>query len=549
MALYPTLYEKFAALQADPVAGARLIYPANAPCISLAADDISDCIVGIPAVRIESKRLLYGPFVLPHDDFGHYAAARLVLASTCLLGAKVPVMWRYRQAMEKWVAAKQDPLRAGYVANVIFDALARQRIKAAIGAKFYEQVVVPADMLSAALLPANSDNLPAFFQSMLALSVLGTPSAHISSLIKAKIEDFVGSLKAIKHAKDWEPLADRLYNIVEKFPGRWHSAYLPYSSPIPASHEHIEIFRPGAPNRTTFERSMRGLGRPADPRHDQIGDEIYFEMSRERQRSEKILARLERASKSLNLGTFGFPASDYAGYHRLYAELAPQVRRMIEQARLVRNVLDESTFEESGNVDLQVAIQAIASETARTDMFARDEELLKNESWAVLVDSSLSLGGLAKHLRSVALCVAETAKDIIAKNPWGMFAFSDDLLCIKDFSEPYDSLAKSRIGGLVPDGLSHIPDALRLGGNLVLEHAKDRNYIILVSDGLPSGYSGIEREMASAVKELYSHGITLAAIGVGGAGRIKKSVANTKVVGEPAEMAKAFSELYFALSS
>jgi nitric oxide reductase activation protein len=182
-------------------------------------------------------------------------------------------------------------------------------------------------------------------------------------------------------------------------------------------------------------------------------------------------------------------------------------------------------------------------------MFARDEELLKNESWAILVDSSLSLGGLAKHLRSVALCVAETAKDIIGRNPWGMFAFSDDLLCIKDFSEPYDSLAKSRIGGLIPDGLSHIPDALRLGSNLVLEHAKDRNYVILVSDGLPSGYSGIEREMATAVKELYSHGVTLAAIGVGGAGRIKKSVANTKVVGEPAEMARAFSELYFALSS
>jgi hypothetical protein len=214
----------------------------------------------------------------------------------------------------------------------------------------------------------------------------------------------------------------------------------------------------------------------------------------------------------------------------------------------VRNVLDESTFEESGNLDLQVAIQAVASETVRTDMFVRDENLLKNESWAILVDSSLSLGGIARHLRSVSLCIAETAKDIIGQNPWGMFAFSDDLLCIKDFSEPYDSLAKSRIGGLVPDGLSYIPDALRLARNLVLEHAKDRNYVILVSDGLPSGYDGIEREMAGAIKELYSHGITLAAIGVGSA-RIKKSIANSRLVSEPAEMARAFSELYFVLSS
>ena len=547
MALYPALYEKFASLQADPLSGARLVYPAGAPCMTLAAE-ISDCVVGIPAVRIESDRLLYGPFSLPHDDFGRYAAARLVLASTCLLGAKAAVMWWHGQAVEKWVAGKQDPVRAGYVANVIFDELARKRIQSIIGAKFYEQAVVPADMLSAALLPASSDSLPAFFQAMLVLSVLGAPSVHVSSLIRSKIGDFVGRLQATKSAKDWEPLGDRLYGIIEKFPGRWHSTYLPYSSPVQAIHEHIEIFRSGAVDRAAFERFMRDLGHPVDLRHDALGDEVYFEMSRERQRSEKILKRLERASKGLNIWTFGFPASDYAGYHRLYSEMAPQVRRMIEQARIVRNVLDESTFEESGNVDLQVAIQAIASETARTDMFARDEDLLKNESWAILVDSSLSLGGLARQLRSVALCVAETAKDIIGRNPWGMFAFSDDLLCIKDFSEPYDSLAKSRIGGLVPDGLSHIPDALRLGGNLVLEHAKDRNYIILVSDGLPSGYSGIEREMAGAVKELYSHGVTLAAIGVGG-GRIKKSVANTKVVGESAEMARAFSELYFALSS
>ncbi|MGI0020045.1 MAG: hypothetical protein ACREAY_06215 [Nitrososphaera sp.] len=546
MALYPALYEKFAALQEDPLAGARLVYPAGAPSMALAGD-IADCVVRVPAVRAENGSLLYGPFVLPDDDFGRYASSRLILASTCLLGAKVTIAWHHREALRKWIGGKQDPLRAGYVATVIFDELARQRIRKIMGEKFYRDVVVPADMLSAALLPANPDSLPAFFQAMLARSVLGVPSIHVSSLIREKIGDFVASLKGVKRAGDWEPLGDRLYGIVEKFPGRWHSVYLPYSERLPASREHIEIFRAGAIDQAAFERSMRGLYNSANLQ-DIIGEEIYFEISRERQRNAKILSRLERASKSLNIGYFGFPASDYAGYYRLHGELVPQIRRMIEQARIVRNVLDESTFEESGNVDLQVAIQAVASETVRTDMFVRDENLLKNESWAILVDSSLSLGGIAKQLRSIALCVAETAKDIIGQNPWGMFAFSDDLLCIKDFSEPYDSLAKSRIGGLVPDGLSHIPDALRLARNLVLEYAKDRNYVILVSDGLPSGYDGIEREMAGAVKELYSHGVTLAAIGVGSA-RIKKSIANARLVSEPAEMARAFSELYFALSS
>jgi hypothetical protein len=155
---------------------------------------------------------------------------------------------------------------------------------------------------------------------------------------------------------------------------------------------------------------------------------------------------------------------------------------------------------------------------------------------------------MGRELQSIALCIAEAAKEIIGANPWGMFAFSDDLFCIKDFTEPYDSLAKARIGGLVPGGLSHIPDAIRTCRNLLVEHAKERNYIILVSDGLPSGYPGIEKEFASSVRELRASGIALAAIGVGGS-RIKNVIPTAKPISGPAEVAKAFSEIYFSLSS
>ncbi|MGI0005913.1 MAG: hypothetical protein ACREAI_05810, partial [Nitrososphaera sp.] len=360
MALYPALYEKFAALQEDPLVGARLVYPAGAPSLTL-ANDIADCIVRVPAVRSENGSLLYGLFVLPDDDFGRYASSRLILASTCLLGAKVTIAWHHREALQKWIGGRQDPLRAGYITSVIFDELARQRIRRIMGERFYQDVMIPADMLSASLLLANPDGLPAFFQAMLARSVLAVPSIHVSSLIREKSVDFVASLKAIKRAGDWEPLGDRLYGIVEKFPGRWHSVYLPYAERLPAGREHIEIFWAGAIDRQAFERSMRALQNPVNLLQDIIGEEIHFETSRERQRNAKILSRLERASKGLNIGSFGFPASDYAGYCRLHGELAPQIRRMIEHARIVRNVLDESTFEESGNVDLQVAIQAVAS--------------------------------------------------------------------------------------------------------------------------------------------------------------------------------------------
>jgi hypothetical protein len=551
MALYSTLYGRFAELQSDPSAGPRLVYPSGLPSI-LVGDKISDCAVGVPQVKVEKGVLLYGPFVMYDDAFGRYAATRLMLASTCLLGAKVSFMWRHREGLAEWTGAKQDKLRAGYAANMIFDSLARQKIQSVQGRGFYRETIAPADLLSAMLLPESRAGLPAFFQATLARVALGVPSVHLPSPIGEMAGEFVSLLNSLHDSpkKEWsqlQDLADAIYAVVLRFPGRWHTVYLPYANAIQAKGaDHIEIFGRGPVDRRAFERSMQETG-PGPPDLS-AGDDLFFEIGREKQRGEKILSRIERASRLLNFGSFGFPACDYARYSRLYGELAPQIRRMIENARLVRNVLDENAFEQSGNVDLQVAIQAVAGETMRNDMFFRDEELLKNESWAILVDSSLSLGGIGDQLRSTALCVAETAKEVIGQNSWGMFAFSDDFNCIKDFSEPYDTISRSRIGGLVPNGLSHIPDALRLARGMLLEHSSERNYIILVSDGMPSGYQGIEKEFKAAVKELCAHGVALAAIGIG-VSRIRQAVPNAKLVGEPADMAKAFSELYFALSS
>ncbi|HJS83254.1 MAG TPA: hypothetical protein VJ742_10520, partial [Nitrososphaera sp.] len=131
---------------------------------------------------------------------------------------------------------------------------------------------------------------------------------------------------------------------------------------------------------------------------------------------------------------------------------------------------------------------------------------------------------------------------------WGMFAFSDELACIKDFTERYDNLIKARIGGLKMGGLSHIPDAIRACSNLVKPYSKDHNFMILVSDGLPSGYSGIEEEFSESVKELRRGGIDLIAMCLGSES-IKKTVRNARIVEKPTDIAKEFMEVYMSLSS
>jgi hypothetical protein len=553
MPLYTMLYSKFAGMQDEPASTPRLLYPAGGVPFLAVAEQVTACAVGVPELHERAATIEYGLFVLPNNGFGRYASARLVFASACLLGAKAPLFHRHRAHLEKWLASKGDLLRASWAANAALDALARKTITRAEGQEFYNDVVATADMLSCALLPKNPD-VQVFIRSSLTIAQLGlhAPRLHLKTGNAAgRLEEVLRPLGSggKKMWDDISPACDALYDVARAVPGPWHSIYLPYANSLPAGAARDEIFQKGLVARSDFEAHARNAGRTVpDYDGDAFSQDVFFEFCRDAKRQEKIVSRLARAARNANFGSFGILPGDYTTYHGLYVELSSPIRRMVEQARLVRNVLDENMFEESGNVDLQVAIQSIASETRRTDTFVRDEELLRNESWAVLVDSSLSLGGMGRELQSVALCIAEAAKEIIGANPWGMFAFSDDLYCIKDFTEPYDSLAKARIGALVPGGLSHIPDAIRTCRNMLVEHAKERNYIILVSDGLPSGYPGIEREFASSVRELRASGVALAAIGMG-SGSIKKVIPTARPVSGPAEVARAFSEIYFSLSS
>jgi hypothetical protein len=571
---YSTLYGKFADLQIDQTFSSRLIYPTNTTLPFLkTGKGISDCIVGIPSIRLTNDTISYGHFAFEDDEFGHSAAVKLAMASTCLLSSKSILYWLYQDYRKEWVASKSDAAKAGYVINTIFDVLARQQIRQIEGQDFYNDVVMIADLLSAALLVHNPKDFSELIQTTLASYLLGVPVSvsapilkttqnylsklnalafdglKITNALKDDISDGNSVAKIAEQELGWKglvALADSLYATIASVSGKWHITYIPYSHA--STNGSTALFQGRLITEQEFSKIRRQISKGDQDGDDSMWQEICFELFREEKRREKTLSKLSRATRNLNFASTGFPTCDYISYYKLYTELAPQIRRIIERVRMVKNVLDENMMEESGNIDLQIAIQAVASESPRNDIFTKDENLLKSESWTVLIDSSLSLGGSSEQVKAVSICLAEAAREVMGPSPWGMFAFSDELYCIKDFTEPYDSQAKSRIGGLIQNGLSYIPDALRACRNLVLEHAKDRNYLILVSDGLPSGYPGIEGEFDVAIKELGRSGIDLAAIGVAGSS-INKRIRKAKIISEPSDIVKEFMEIYHGLSS
>jgi hypothetical protein len=571
---YAIVYNKFTELQISQLDSARFAYPADGAQPFLRTGKLlSDCVVGIPPINLGRKSISYGPFAFSEGEFGQVQSVKLVFASISLLAAKAIFRWVYDSQIRQWLEGKPLPMRARHAVNVMLDILARQRIRMEQGDGFYNDVMRTADALSSLLL-SPSAGYPLVAHTAIASYALGM-SARLPGAIAQKVSEFGScvqrintlapalaktistqlaqdiSVKLSEQQLRWGDLVeqcDLMYAVASEIPGKWHNLYLPYSNLLKKGKEDpIRVFQPGMIAEEDFARvskSFKGLR----VQEDSIWQDMYFELVREIKFREKIMQKLMQATRDLNFSDVTFPNCDYVSFSRMHDELSPDIRKITERVRLVKNIFDENMFQEVGSIDLQLAIQAVASESRRTDVFARDEELVKEESWTILIDSSKSLSGSSGELRAIAICLAETAHAILGASPWSMFGFSDELVCIKDFEERYDNLIKARIGGIKMGGLSHIPDAIRACANLIKPHSRDRNFMILISDGVPSGYSAIEEEFSDSVKELRRHGISLIAMGVG-SGSMKKTVRNAKIVDKPTDIAKQFMDLYMNLSS
>jgi hypothetical protein len=572
---YSIVYNKFTELQISQLDSVRFAYPADGSAPFLrTGKQISDCVVGIPAINLVQNSITYGPFVFEDTEFGQVASVKVIIASISLLAAKAIFRWVYREPIRKWLSGKPKPLRARHAVNVMLDILARQRIRQIQGETFYNDVIRSADALSVALLNRSPSDYPLTAQTAVASFTLGSPvrlpgpvmeviggyepcikkistiaPSLVSSIIDHLTHDITTPIE--KKQSRWNELdaqCSSMYAITSKIPAKWYNMYLPYSNVLERrSANSTVVFQPGLVTEVDFKRARRSIKgiRASD---DSVWQETFFELVREIKFREKIREKLVQATRNLNFSDVLFPHCDYVSFSKMHAELSPDIRKISERVRMVKNAFDENTFQEVGNIDLQLAIQAIASESNRNDIFTRDEELLKEETWTILIDASKSLDASSNELRAIAICLAETAHSILGSSPWAMFAFSDELTCIKDFTERYDNLIKARIGGLGMSGLSHIPDALRACANLVKPHSKDRNFMILVSDGLPSGYAGIEEEFGLSVKELSRNGVSLIAMGLG-SGSMKKTIRNARIVEKPTDIAKEFMEVYMSLSS
>lgn len=251
----------------------------------------------------------------------------------------------------------------------------------------------------------------------------------------------------------------------------------------------------------------------------------------------KLLKKYYKYAKQLNFDEIEISPENMGEYLRLKSETSDMIKRIRNQLKMISNVIDDPRTDPIGLLEMQKAIQAVASQNPSFEFFEQDDAKRNDESWAIILDSSASTNLQFDAMKKFTLCVSEAADQINSrKGNWSLSAFNNNFLIVKDLKEHYNQQIKSRIGGISNKGLSFLPDAIYLATKTLENDQNDRKYIFLITDGKALGYDSIDENLKKALKFAQAQGISVIGIGVPEGiskfftltfpfGEIKKSVA------------------------
>ncbi|WP_299293878.1 vWA domain-containing protein [Nitrosopumilus sp.] len=232
-------------------------------------------------------------------------------------------------------------------------------------------------------------------------------------------------------------------------------------------------------------------------------------------RRAKVKKKYGGITEDLEFDKIDFAPENIGEYLRLKNATHLFLKKMSSQIKMTPNVMDEGMPEDMGLLQMQAAIQAVASDNPRIQIFEQDDYRRIEEEWAIVVDTSSSMRLKFDEMKKFAICLGEAANEVNSKNgKWGFFTFNNNFTIVKDHYEQYDQNSKSRIGGIEIKGLSFIADAVKLCSRILDRENIERRYIFLITDGQALGTHEADTKMQEAIAEARKKGISVVAIGI-----------------------------------
>ncbi|MFQ5998517.1 MAG: vWA domain-containing protein [Candidatus Bathyarchaeia archaeon] len=278
---------------------------------------------------------------------------------------------------------------------------------------------------------------------------------------------------------------------------------------------------------------------------------IYDTWLESQEKTRRIMEIISQVASRTHFESVEFPQEDYSEFIRIREQVSSIIQRVRDELSKARTIFDDDAGKESGVIDLSTAVQAVAAQKQERDYFFREEPLVRNDAWAILVDSSKSLQSFMPEVRGIAVCLEEVAKTLIG-NPrsWGLYSFNKRFQIVKDFQEPFSNTIRERLGGIISASPTYLPDAILMATGILKNVASDSSKaILLVSDFYSFGYEGITDELAQSIRETKKHNVDLIGLGVNCSSRPQKAFTNFTVVDHPYNMLKHFVQSYLSYAS
>jgi Mg-chelatase subunit ChlD len=232
-------------------------------------------------------------------------------------------------------------------------------------------------------------------------------------------------------------------------------------------------------------------------------------------RRAKIMKKYGGITEDLEFDRIDFAPENIGEYLRLKNSTHLFLKKMSTAIKTTPNVMDEGVAEDMGLLQMQAAIQAVASQNTSIQIFEQDDVRRIEEEWAIVVDTSSSMRLKFDEMKKFAICLGEAANEVNSKNgKWGFFTFNNNFTIVKDHYENYDQSSRSRIGGIEIKGFSFIADAVKLCSRILERENIERKYIFLITDGQSVGTLNAEKKMNDAIVAARKKGISVVAIGI-----------------------------------
>ncbi|HXX88361.1 MAG TPA: VWA domain-containing protein [Candidatus Acidoferrum sp.] len=321
---------------------------------------------------------------------------------------------------------------------------------------------------------------------------------------------------------------------------------------------HLNGLLSGEENEDTFRKCLEALtgtassNEPMDSYWKKESDmeitQAFDTESQQKTREKKMLDKLQEYVQETKLKSIGFPEEDYTQYLQARSILPGGSRRLLDSLRVAQDALDEDGGKEFGQLDLTAIIQVLASRKPATDVFLRDEYLSRSYAWGILLDASASMRVRSEFARSLAICIAEAAKELLMDpGSWSFFAFSDRFYVLKDPSEAYSQRVRARIGGLKFDGLTYMPDAIQVAGKILTKRYDEQRFLVVISDGTPFGYPDVEKAMKETIGSLEKKGVIMIGAGVE-TDKMKDFFKISSIIHNQKDLIKSFAKIYVSSS-